>query len=91
MHASLYTGAFMAVVSNLRYQILQGIVEPRIVAVCARIASATSPAPASQRLNLLEGGLRSSLILAVRIANGILGSYLAIAGMRWLGLRRLRT
>lgn len=73
IHASLYTGAFLAVISNLRYQVLQGIAEP-IVEFYA------------QKLPILKG----FLILALRIANGLLGSILAISGMKLLGLQRLK-
>jgi Protein RETICULATA-related len=77
VHASLYTGAFMATVSNVRYQVLQGVVEPWVVKACES-----------------RGGraeVRNAIIFAIRIANGILGSLLAIAGMRWLGLQRLKS
>ena len=71
VYASVYTGVFMAIVSNIRYQVLQGIIEPKIIDQLRKYPA-----------------LHSMITFGVRMANGFLGSVIAIAGMRYLGLQQ---
>ena len=67
----VYTGCFVAVVSNLSYQILQGLVEHRLV------APATGGRPRA----------RAALLFAGRSLRSLAASGLAIRGMQALGLQ----
>ncbi len=103
--AALYTGAYVALVSNLRYQLLQGIVEPYLIdGSFSRIEDALlgdddnmgGDRGAKSKgmrmliwLKSLLGTSRRASIVLVRYANGVLGSWIAIRGMRILGLQRL--
>lgn len=71
VYASVYTGVFMAIVSNIRYQVLQGIIEPKMIDQLRK-----------------HPALHSMVTFCVRMANGFLGSVIAIEGMRCLGLQR---
>ena len=100
----------MAVVSNVRYQVLQGIVEPILIdGAFARIEQRAlsssrdddddddggGGAPGGRRMSAgklksMLGNARRMAIVLVRYANGVLGSYIAIRGMRFLGLQKLK-
>ena len=69
--AGVYTGSFMALVSNIRYNLLQHVIEPFIESRAG------------------GWGMRVGIFL-VRALNGFLGSYLAIMGMRVVGLQRFK-
>lgn len=90
--AALYTGFFMAFVSNIRYQLLQGVVEPYLIDVpfdmLARLGENDRFAGSIARWRIWKS-MKALFIVALRYGNGILGSWLAIGGMRALKLQRL--
>lgn len=90
LYASIYTGCFMAVVSNLRYQILQGLVEPILIDKWIFFGINDEKLQNSKLRRFLVLS-RSLLIFMVRWLNGLLGSVLAITGMRMCGLQRLKS
>jgi hypothetical protein len=91
LYASVYTGCFMAIVSNLRYQVLQGLLEPILIdRWIFRFDDAKDNHPSEAKSDRCLVVLRSVLIFVVRWLNGLLGSVLAISGMRAFGLQRLQ-
>lgn len=90
--AALYTGVFMALVSNIRYQLLQGVVEPCLIDVpfdkLARLGENDGFVGSIARWGMWKS-IKASIIVGVRWGNGLLGSWIAIAGMRALKLQKL--
>lgn len=90
---AIYTGVFMAFVSNIRYQLLQGIVEPCMIdGVFSKIEMLGSNKEWGGILGKLKflKNFKRLVIVLVRWANGLLGSWIAIGGMRALGLQKLK-
>ncbi|XP_031494020.1 protein RETICULATA-RELATED 4, chloroplastic-like [Nymphaea colorata] len=71
---SVAYGVYMAVSSNLRYQILAGVIEQRIL----------EPLLHEQKLIL------SALCFAVRTGNTFLGSLMWVDYARWIGIQKIR-
>ncbi|XP_072959097.1 protein RETICULATA-RELATED 4, chloroplastic-like [Typha angustifolia] len=71
---SVAYGVYMAISSNLRYQILAGVVEQRIL----------EPLLHNHKLML------SALCFAVRTGNTYLGSLLWVDYARWIGIQKIR-
>ncbi|XP_077249130.1 protein RETICULATA-RELATED 4, chloroplastic-like [Tasmannia lanceolata] len=74
LSTSVAYGIYMAVSSNLRYQILAGVVEQRLL----------EPLLHHQKLIL------SALCFAVRTGNTFLGSLLWVDYARWIGIQKVR-
>jgi len=90
--AAIYTGLFMAFVSNVRYQLLQGVVEPCMVdGAFIRIEALVDDG--GKLRERIAGRIRFSkklVIILIRWGNGLLGSWIAIGGMRAFGLQKLK-
>jgi hypothetical protein len=90
--AALYTGVFMAFVSNIRYQVLQGVVEPYIEVPfdrLERLGERNEIIGKIARWRIWKS-IKGLIIVAVRWGNGLLGSWIAIGGMRALKLQQLK-
>ena len=86
--AALYGGAFLVTVSNLSFQLYQGLLEGRLVDPAVsrlRAAAARRDAP---RLAALAGATKWLLVACGRAARGTVVSGLAIRGMQLSGLQQ---
>jgi len=98
--AAIYTGVFMAIVSNVRYQLLQGIIEPYFIdGVFRKIEMLGDKLEGRRGVIGIVGRtarlgcwkqMKGLMIVLVRWANGLLGSWIAIGGMRACGLQKLK-
>ena len=82
--AAIYTGFFMAFISNIRYQLLQGIVEPCLIDGVFSIGNEKTS------MGRILQHLKRVVVVLVRWGNGLLGSWIAIGGMRFFGLQQLK-
>jgi len=94
-HAAIYTGFFMAIVSNTRYQLLQGIVEPFMIdGLFSKIEEIGGHKENEEGTMLgwvtFSRQLKRVTIISVRYAGGLLGSSLNIQGMKAFGLQKLK-
>lgn len=87
--AAIYTGIFMAIVSNVRYQVLQGLIEPFIEGGFEKMET-SSESLKSTRVIISWSQVKGFVIALVRWANGLLGSWIAIGGMKACGLQKMR-
>jgi len=91
--AAIYTGVFMAIVSNIRYQVLQGLIEPFIEGGFKKMENTLTESNKSttNRRGIISWSKAKGLVIAlVRWANGLLGSWIAIGGMKACGLQKMR-
>jgi len=92
---AIYQGFFMAIVSNIRYQLLQGLIEPymidgvfsKIEALIGNERNAAGSIP--RRVKYLRQ-LKKLVIVLDRYASGLIGSWCAIWGMQACGLMKLK-
>lgn len=89
--AAIFTGCFLVTISNLSFQIVQGLIEPRIIDPLASFIKRSDDGGnnngASWRARAAES-LRWFLIAFVRASRGIFVSGLAIRGMQLSGLQK---
>ncbi|KAK3422962.1 hypothetical protein EUGRSUZ_G03317 [Eucalyptus grandis] len=74
LSTSVAYGVYMAVSSNLRYQVLAGVIEQRIL----------EPLLHKQKIIL------SAICFAVRTGNTFLGSLMWVDYARWVGIQKIR-
>mmetsp|Transcript_68834 Transcript_68834/g.138393 ORF Transcript_68834/g.138393 Transcript_68834/m.138393 type:complete len:313 (-) Transcript_68834:325-1263(-) len=84
--AALFTGTFLVTVSNLSYQIVQGLVELRMIDGFANFLRGDSDEGSFR--TRVAAFVRWALFVACRASRGIIVSGLAIRGMQLSGLQK---